>query len=265
MKTKRLIFALCALVVTVSFAGSSIAQNQTWSLDIADGHVKVNGVLLKADAVPRTLNVAGPGIHVELVAFGKPIVAIGDAVYAIEKDRIRDATPEEIEEFGVLPVFQLSDDDARRLVAISLKEIQRNASLSPSELVQENVRGNAMRASQMVAALPYLEKQSYLNDVRTNDEPLYKSLLQERQVEIEVASLVGTIRRLPDGPTRTKAVADLRAKLVLLFDMKQGNRRSEISEMEEQLDILTKRTKKREGMKDRIVDKRLSELLEGSR
>lgn len=261
MKTLRFECALVALLISSIVPLSGNGQERTWSIDIDNGRAQVNGVAIPAQSMPKSLVVDGMRIHFELPAVGNPIVVIGDAIYAIEKDKIREATPEEIEKYGVIGVASWSDTDALTLVFNSLREIQRSASMAPSEQVQANVRGNALRASQMVAALPHLEMRSYWNEVRENDDALYQALVEEAQVEREVAGLVEMIRQLPDGKPRDKAVADLREQLVALFDMKQANRKDEIVELEAQLETLTKRMVAREEMKAEIVDHRMRELL----
>lgn len=261
MNTIRLERALVALLIFLAVPLSAHAQDQRWSIDIENGKAQVNGVVIAQESLPKSLVVDGMRLHFELPAVDNPIVVIGESIYAIEKNAIREATPEEINKHGIVAVASWTDADARTLVFNSLREIQRSASMAPSEQVQATVRGNAMRASQMVAALPHLEMRSYWNEVRENDDELYQALVAEAQVEREVNELVEMIRVLPEGRPRTKAIAELRSQLVSLFDMKQANRKGEIVELETQLETLRKRMNDREEMKEKIVDQRMRQLL----
>lgn len=260
MQTRANASLLLVLLLGLIAAHPVFAQD-TRVLRIQNGRISINDKALTTASVPKTLDLDDMDLRLELPATPDPVIALGDGIYVIESDKIRDASPEEIEEHGILAVLSLSDDDARNVVFTSLRNIEENVANASSEQVRAAVRGNAVRASQMVAALPHLEMQSYWNGVRENDDALYQALVREARIEREVAELVQTIRVLPPGKPRDQSIENLRDQLFKLFDMKQENRQQEIVELSEQLETLKVRMEQREKMRDEIVDQRLKELL----
>lgn len=125
-------------------------------------------------------------------------------------------------------------------------------------------REEAAEAARVAVALPRIEVQSYLHDVREHNEPLFEQLLREQGLEAETHRLAGRIRALDDGAERSRLVSQLRAMLEKNFELKQMNRRSEIEQLQGQLEDLQRRLAEREAMRERIIDHRLRELLDGS-
>jgi hypothetical protein len=120
-------------------------------------------------------------------------------------------------------------------------------------LVEESAR--------MAQTLPRIEAQRYYMDVQRNDRQLYEQLLEERKLEAETHRLAQEIRSLQPGEVRTERLNTLRQKLLDSFELKQENRRREITQLERQLEGLQLRLHERERLRDRIIEERLRELI----
>lgn len=132
-----------------------------------------------------------------------------------------------------------------------LQEVER--------LVQEMSR-HAVEAAQMASDLPRLELESYLEDVRRQNEGLFDRLVSEQQLERETLEMARQIRSVAREDRRERIEA-LRSKLDEIFDLKQENRRNEIQQLERRLEDLEQRLAERERLRAEMVERRIRELL----
>lgn len=110
-----------------------------------------------------------------------------------------------------------------------------------------------------------MDMQEYLHDLERQNRALFDRLVAERDREVETIRLAQEIRQLADGPVRDARIADLRARLQEIFELKQENRRREIRHLERELAGLQERLRERERLRDEIVEERLRYLLESAR
>jgi hypothetical protein len=103
--------------------------------------------------------------------------------------------------------------------------------------------------------------ESYLFDVQRRDNTLYQQLRNEQHMELETHQLAARIRALQEGAERTALMKELEARLNEIFDLKQRNRRQEIEQLEARLEELYRRLEEREDMRQRVIERRIGELL----
>lgn len=127
------------------------------------------------------------------------------------------------------------------------------------------LREQAAEAAHMAQELPLIEVRSYLRDVEREDRDLFERLVMEREREAETVRLAREVNQLAEGPARDERIATLRLRLREIFELKQENRRREISQLEQQLAGLQDRLREREAMREAIIEARIRQLLESYR
>lgn len=154
--------------------------------------------------------------------------------------------------------------DALQQQAEALYHISANEALPRAEdlaAFTNEMRLHAQKAARLASDLPKMEVQSYLQDVQQQDVELYGQLVREWELEAKTYALAATIRDMDPSPERDHMTAKLRTQLQHIFELKQENRRREIEQLEKRLTDLQNSLEKRERMRERMIDKRLGELL----
>ncbi len=298
-KTSLLRRVVVLLLGGFLIASSSTAQDEPMrSLNIRDGQVFIDGKLIPPSDLPPSLETEGIQVQYTFSGDVRPVVDINGAFYVIEVDGLRMADVSErhrtsvrlsqggsraANEFG----FVVGDEDddfssfaaphvagvgkqARELAAqaVRLQELQSRLKhefeqTDMEELTQAAARlsRQAEQAALAAEALPRLEVQSYLAGVQKHDQELFELLLKEREIERETIHLSREIRATAEGPERDVRVEELRRKLEEAFELKQANRRREISQLEDRLNDLQQKLEERERMRSEIIDNRLRQLL----
>ncbi len=100
-------------------------------------------------------------------------------------------------------------------------------------------------------------EQAYLQELSERDRALYERLLREREMEGEALRLAQQIRQNPDAASLR---AQLREKLDAMFELKQENRREEIRQVEDVLEALRQQLRKREALREQVIQHRMREL-----
>ncbi len=97
------------------------------------------------------------------------------------------------------------------------------------------------------------------------DPESQKLLDQEQAAAQEVRRITGNLLSIAGTPEAKQAEwkAEIREKLVAIFDLQQQRRNREIAKIEERLGKLKETLKKRDAAKDEIVDRRLQTLTGG--
>jgi hypothetical protein len=99
--------------------------------------------------------------------------------------------------------------------------------------------------------------------VAVSADPETTKLMQEEMLASQEAQkLVGELRAADSDGDKEKIKAQLREKLVAIFDMQQNRRAREVAKIEERLARLKETMNKRDTSKDTIIDRRL-EVLSG--
>lgn len=103
-------------------------------------------------------------------------------------------------------------------------------------------------------------ERAYLQGLSERDRVLYERLIREREMESEALRLAQRLRLNPVDATALRA--QLREKLDAMFELKQENRRDEIRQVEEVLGALRQQLRKREAMREQVIEHRMRELTE---
>ena len=101
---------------------------------------------------------------------------------------------------------------------------------------------------------------AYLQDVARRDAALYRQIEREAALEADALQRAERIRRMQPGEEREEAREQLRDLLSDLLQLKNANRREELSRMQERVDAVRAQLDERTAMHDAIVDSRLRAL-----
>ena len=101
---------------------------------------------------------------------------------------------------------------------------------------------------------------AYLQDVARRDAALYRQIEREASLEADALQRAERIRGMAPGEERDAAREELRTLLSDLLQLKNANRREELSRMQERVDAVRAQLDQRTAMHDAIVDSRLRAL-----
>ncbi|MFB6230815.1 MAG: hypothetical protein ABEL04_06630 [Salinibacter sp.] len=208
---------------------------QTRTLDIQNGTVYVNGRPLSDDQLPDSLNLKGVNAHYRFLGIQHPVVDINGRLFAVKN--------------GLTPVTEEEVQDKHASVILR----------------DETARVSSQKASSQGApSRSTAAHRQYLDAVQKSSRTLYKRLMRERQMEEDARELARTIRLLPEGPERQARIDTLRALLGKIFELKQKNRRREIERLQRQIQELENSIRKRERMRQLMIDRRLRQLTDST-
>lgn len=216
------------------------SAQQTRTLNIRNGTVYVDGRPLSEDQLPDSLNLQGIQANYRFVGVQRPVVELRGRLFVVE-DGLEPITEEEVREQRASVVL----GDARR---------QAQAAVTS--------RRGGLEAAAGRRAGP---QRQYLDAVQRSSRELYERLLRERRMEENAQSLARTIRLLPEGGERRAQIDTLRAMLEDIFAVKQENRRREIERLQRQIREIQENLRRREQMRDRMIDRHLRQLIDSTR
>jgi len=280
------------LLVFVATAWTAAAQDMH-EIKIQDGTVYIDERPVPSDELPPSLEV--DGFNVTLSFAGAALLEFNGRTYKLAGSRLVEV--DEADKNGDITVYFREEADGGRVQAVGqsgavsfyaldagaaegfvmkeyskdlynraveLQKLSKEVAGAPSPEAGRLFQQLQLKAEQnarVAGALPQLELQSYLFDVQQENGRLYEQLLRESTLEKETLNLAGRIRSLGEGADRTRLVGQLSEMLNESFDLKQQNRLAEIQQLEGRLEALQQRLKEREAMRDRIIDRRLKELI----
>jgi hypothetical protein len=218
---------------------SPAAAQQTHTLNIRDGTVYVDGRPLAEDQLPDSLNLQGIRANYRFVGVQRPVVELRGRLFVVE-DGLKPITEEEVRE---------------QRASVVLGNARRQAQAAVSSR-----RGGLEAAGRAEGS-----QRQYLDAVQRSSRELYERLLRERRMEQNAQSLARTIRLLPEGAERRAKIDTLRAMLEDIFSVKQENRRREIERLQRQIREIQENLRRREQMRDRMIDRHLRQLIDSTR
>jgi hypothetical protein len=217
------------------------SAQQTRTLRVHEGTAYVDGQPLSDDQLPDGLNLKGIETQYRFVGVRRPVVELNGRLFALED--------------GLEPVTEA--EVRREQGAVVLRSSSRTRSPHMA---------SAARAPGSERALsPEANHQRYLDAVQGSSRELYERLLHERRMEKEAEELARMVRLLPEGEERRVKVDTLRAMLEDIFEIKQENRRREVKRLQRQIRELQTNLRKREQMRDRMIERRLGQLIDSTR
>jgi len=217
-------------------APATLAQS-TRTLTIDDGTVHIDGQLVPKGQWPPSLDLSGVQAQYQFVGIQRPVVEIDGRLFAVT-DRLEPVSEREIQSANA---------------SVILRDLNRRSSPAPAGST------NLRPTDDLQAA-----HREYLSEVQRQSHQLYERLLRERRMEQQTYELAKLVRQLPEGPERQAKVDTLRATLNRIFDLKQENRRREIEQLQRQILELQKSIRKREDMREQMVEHRLQQLIDAS-
>jgi hypothetical protein len=236
-------------------ADGAFAQ-QTRTLVIHDGEVHIDGEVVPKAEWPSSLDLSGVSAQYQFVGIQRPVVEIDGRLFAVT-DRLEPVSKDEVQGADASVVLRnLGRPNAARG---SLTATPRRQGLQATGTMQ-NAPASDPASSRLSER--QMAHQEYLSEVQRQSRELYERLLRERRMEQQTYELARTIRRLPEGEERQAQIDTLRATLNRIFDLKQENRRREIEQLQRQIMELQQSLRKREEMRDTMIDHRLQQLID---
>lgn len=101
-----------------------------------------------------------------------------------------------------------------------------------------------------------------LMDINERDPRRATDLIRERQVGLEIQDLARKYRDADDDETRTRIRKTLRELVSKEFDSRMERRNTEIRQLESKLAELKGRLSQMESVRDKMLDRRMRELLD---
>lgn len=251
-------------------AGGAFAQAQR-TLVIRGGQVVLDGKPLPAAELPPSLTVDGVEASFAFSGPARPLLELNGHYYVLEPGRVVEVkglagTAPSLfffaKEAPKGSAYHVLEQQARELEqqADVLRRTRVEATLAPS---LDALARKAEQTAQVAVQLPALEWQQYMADVQSKNRDLYASFVREWQVEAATFQLADRLRHLEAGhPQRAALLDSLNLLLDESFELKQENRRREISQFEARLGELRERLLERERLRARIIEARREQLLQ---
>ena len=151
--------------------------------------------------------------------------------------------------------------DARAARLEALGEELAARSDEERTITVQNLHRETEEAAFVMRAFPRIEMKSYLDLLQVENSALYGRLLRELEMENQSGMLAGRILVESDARLRADLERSLRTSLEEVFELKQQNRRDEITQLEKQLGDLRRQLQARELNRRAIIDRRLEELV----
>jgi len=216
------------------------SAQQTHTLNIRNGTVYVDGRPLSEGQLPDSLNLQGIRANYRFVGVQRPVVELRGRLFVVEN--------------GLKPITEEEVREQRASVVVGDTRRQAQASVASRRGGLEAATGR-----------PEGPQGQYLDAVQRSSRELYERLLRERRMEQNAQSLARTIRLLPEGGARRAKIDTLRLMLEDIFAVKQENRRREIERLQRQIREIQENLRRREQMRDRMIDRHLRQLIDSTR
>lgn len=141
---------------------------------------------------------------------------------------------------------------------IILAKIQAEEPDEIEPLQQEKLK-NPRRYEEQLAKL--WDDVRRLEKVKQEDPPRYNNLKKQLQLERDCRKLAQEYRKSKDDTRKFQVKADLKNKLTELFNLREAERAGKVTELEQELAQLKEMLAFREKNKDKIIEKRLNEMI----
>ena len=221
-------FPVAAAAQPVPAVSAAQVSHEGHLLEIRDGHVHLDGVML-VDAAPPGLDLTGLTLSLDYSGPITPVVEVDGQAYVLERGR--------------LVRFQESTRAGEQVYVVG--EAQP-APMDVSAMDDEHVA--------------LVSQEAYRRELAERDRELYARMQEEHRLEARVEALADQIRRTPPGAERTRLRGDARARLTELFQLKQSNRREEVRRAQAELDSLRAQLDARDAEHDAIIERRLRRI-----
>jgi len=284
----KIVRVIGALVLCFGTGFQALGQ-QVYTIQIREGQVIINGEPVAEEALPASLNVDGIDAQFSFFGDARPLVELNGVLYLMEGRQLQEvgnftagqvsvyfrdeeSAPRSTYQLRSLPLgfteaeeggyFTMVREHAEMLGTHS-RELDLLSRQPEQQWVQsvERLRIQANEMAQMAQTLPQMEVQVYLEGVQRQNQNLYLQLIEEWNRDRQTQILAQEIRGLQEGTVRLQKIATLRSMLDDVFEVKQQNRLREIEQLQQQIQALQANLQRRENLRERIIEQRLSELI----
>ncbi|MCG8615712.1 MAG: hypothetical protein MI802_05800 [Desulfobacterales bacterium] len=100
----------------------------------------------------------------------------------------------------------------------------------------------------------------YIEEVKKENPELAARLIEAEDLEFRSWTLAEQMTKIKDPGQRQALEEELRSVLGKVFDIRQAERSQEIEALEKEVRKLRKTVEKRKGLRDAIIEKRMSEM-----
>jgi hypothetical protein len=165
-----------------------------------------------------------------------------------------------------LPPLPGGEDDVIETVISRFPNANRGAIMRfigeefPEEF--EHVKSlSVRRVNEATDLMSYLVEQSLdFLEARQRDPALYRRLIARRRLERRVRAIAAGLRE-DGGPDQAAKQRELRQLLEKIFELKQELMKTDVAEIEQDLDELKALIAKRESHRQALIERRLSEIM----
>ena len=264
--------AIVGVLLALLFgAGAPVGAQNVRTLTIRDGKVFVDDREVPEKDLPPSLDLDAVEVTYTFVGDMSFFFKLSDILYVFDEEGLREASEAYVVDSrsaGRAPLSAMLAQEQVQVLQQSteeLDELSRQLDDQPEQeeanLALKKARVQVAQAAEVVESLPRLEVQNYFSDVWRSDQNLYALLVQEFNLERDANAIAREIRGLPEGRLRRARIEQLREKLDAIFELKQQNRRREITQLEQQLQGLNERLRQREQLRAEIIDRYLRQLI----
>ena len=210
---------------------SNLVNNAIHKLVIENGRVFLNGQAIQRTNLPQELDLgAFDRFEYNYMAGMAPIININGKFFTVQNNRIVFVNP------------NLRDETA-------FNRFMDTQEAEGAQIQQE--------------LIPLEGNYAAIYRIKREDPALFNRIRREQQLELRSEELASNIRLMPNGNHRNQKVAELRALLDTIFEIRQQNQRAEIQRLNNQLELLNNEVRDRQLAKRQIIDQRLQEMLKG--
>ncbi len=298
MRTKlfgRLLFLIPGVLLGVS----TVARAQNHIVTIGNGHVSIDGTRVPANDLPEGLNITN--LSATMSFDGDKFLDLNGTVFQLLDGRLVRVETEDPSTMHATVFFadpsdngafvrmlsrQKNDfffqDGSTNAYRIRLKdyygELSDKAQVfddlmvkfegeqsPPTAELARTLKVEAENTARFVRTLPRVEYEVYLDELQESNYPLYGQLLREQDLELRTYKLAFAAQSAASRSERKERMEELRNQLSEIFVLKQKNREHEIEQLETRLQELKQQLAKRAKLKERIIEKRLTDLIESPR
>ena len=290
-------YRLSTLILVLGLLVTATAFAQPVTLNIKDNQVYVNGKLLAEEDLPDSLQLNGINLKHYFPENDTPTFQLNGQYYMIESGKIR-TIPAPIDRDNRTTViyrkrsapapsgtgnegsvemeetyyeYSTAADPVSNVMhqyvteigaqAQQLQGMREVSSNQDASNILDQLMMQAQEAQQIAQNMADMQFQQYLSMVQQQDRELYNRLVREYELENETLKLAYQARQTTDPAQREQIISDLTIMLDEIFELKQQNRREEIIQLENQLQLLQNRLQQREDMREEIIQRRVTELV----
>ncbi len=298
---RLLLIAFITLFAGAPAAHAGLAQQNvqlipaSQKVSIENGTVYVNGNRIDASDLPRGMRDLSADVNMTFWTMDSALIDINGNSFYFEEGAFRPANQNEKADRNVLVMFSSEDagadvrlyepastvtgymvesravnPEAMQQYVAQLREQANQFNKLTFELKEVAPETNELARRMVVEAentarlasiFPRVEYEAYLGSLQSENRRLYEELMRERDMEMRTHRLAQAIQQSNSEQERAKHEQELRSILTEIFELKQANRRQEISQLETQLKELQGRLEERQSLKDDIIESRLNDLL----